>query len=159
MWDNANDAFSISQTAYASIVAGSAGRTGRHGIVVSSSKHIWLESMGFKLNEVENTCGVAIRDNTRDILVEKVKIEYPTLAGICARNSSAILVKDGAIYNIPGDENAACYQVRTITGFHADDNSCVVNDGQVYDTDGSVVPPTAVPAPVSGPILFHFPLE
>lgn len=147
-WDNAADAFSISQAAYAAFVACSAGRNGRHGIVVSSSKHILLNATRTTDISGEKSCGVAIRDNTRDILLENIKVEYATQAGICVRNSTGIVVRGGAIYNELGDENAVCFHVRDTSDFQNDEPTCVIAQGELYDSDGSVVPPTAAPVPV-----------
>lgn len=63
-WDNAGNAFSISQVAYASIVAGSTGRNRRPGILVSSSKHVWLGDMWIQRSGGENGCGVIRRGYT-----------------------------------------------------------------------------------------------
>lgn len=150
VWGNGEDAFSISQTATASVIHGSAGENGRHGIVVSSSKYVWLWNMDITRFAGENVCGVAIRDNSQDILVQGIKIqdtEGPIMAGICARNSSGIIVKDGVIVPYPDDATAVCYHLRSLTGFEAAENYCGLSDGDNVDTDGSVVVPTAIAVP------------
>jgi len=147
-WDNAGDGFSITQVGWTSIIAGTAGRNGRHGVAISNAKHVWLENMGIRKTRGEKACGVAIRDDTHDVLIEGVRIKDATLAGVCAQNSSSIRAKDGKITNAPADQTAVCYHVRKITGFRIDENTCVLNDGLLLDTDGSVSFPTAVPLPL-----------
>lgn len=86
---------------------------------------------------------MTIRDNTRDILLESIRIEDATQGGICTRNSTVILVKDGEITNAPGNDKSICYRVRETSDFQASESRCNENEGELYHFDGSDVPSSA----------------
>jgi len=125
--------FYLYRAAWAYIGEGSAGRNGRHGITIASSKHLELARMLIPDNKGENSCGLEVFDGTRNVLAERLRISNATQAGICARNSEMIEVRYGYISNDPERERnaAVCYFVRETNGFQAENNTCLTNGGQL----------------------------
>lgn len=136
-WDNAGNGFYLYRAAWAYIGEGSAGRNGRHGITIASSKHLELARMLIPDNKGENSCGLEVFDGTRNVLAESLRISNATQAGICARNSEMIEVRYGYISNDPERERnaAVCYFVRETNGFQAENNTCLTNGGQLSNID------------------------
>lgn len=137
VFENGGDAISFSKAAYVSLFDSSVGKNRRHGITLSSSKHALLRDISIKGNEGAKTCGIALRDSTHDVLVEKVSIENATQAGICARDTIGVMVKFSTIENLQSNQ-ASCYHVRTTTGFDEQGNTCRVVSDQEFNTDESI---------------------
>lgn len=151
VYENGGDGTSFSKAAYVSIVDSILGQNGRHGISMSSSRHVLVRAVSIEKNEGSKTCGIAVRDATQDVLMEKVSIENATQAGICTRDSDGITVKFSTVENLSSNL-AYCYHVRTTTGFESQDNICRILSGQEYNSDESIVVGLAPTMPTNKPV-------